>query len=193
VIDVTNPASPQLLDTGTTIAGGSPSDVALANAFSTAIALVSVDFVGLYPFLANNPSDIQALPSIVTSDRATGVDAEGSTIVVADAGAGLWVLTIVPLPANEPGAPPAGLRLLDAGPNPFASAARVRFELIEPADVRVEVHSVLGRRVAVLDLGSRPAGVAEVTLDGREWPAGHYLVRVMAGGASVSTRLTRVR
>jgi hypothetical protein len=193
VIDVSNPSSPQLLDTGTTIAGGSPSDVALSTAWAPAMAFVSVDFVGLYPFMVGDPSNIEALPSIVTSDRATGVDAEGSTIVVADAGAGLWVFTIVPLPANEPGAPPAGLRLLDAGPNPFSSEARVRFELAASADVHVEAYSVLGRTVARMNLGTLPAGVAEVTLDGRGWPAGHYLVRIMAGGAAVSTRMTVAR
>ncbi len=188
VIDVTNPAAPLLLDTGSTIAGGSPSDVA----FDSDHAFVSVDFVGLYPFDVANPADVQALPSIQTSDRATGVDAEGTLVVVADAGAGVWLFRIEGTVASEPGAP-AQLRVMDIGPNPFREDATLRFALPRPTDVVVEVYSTLGRRVARLDLGSRGAGAHSVALDGRDWPAGSYLVRLTAGGEMATGRVTRLR
>jgi hypothetical protein len=189
VIDVSNPSSPQLLDTGTAIAGGSPSDVG----FGAGHAVVSVDFVGVYPFDVSNPSDVQVLPSVTTADRATGVDVEGTLMAVADAGAGVWLFRIDDGTAGEPGPAPAGLRIVDAGPNPFRGAATIRFELADAGPVRVDVFSMLGRRIARLDLGTLPAGRQEVALDGRGWPAGPYLVRLTAGGASVSTRLTVAR
>ena len=189
VIDVTNPAAPLLLDTGTTIAGGSPSDVAFG---AENIAMVSVDFVGLYPFDATNPADVQALPSIITADRATGVDAEGTLVVVADAGAGVWLFRIDPPVANEPNAP-AQLRVMEVGPNPFRGEATLRFELPRASDVVVEIYSALGRRVARLDLGARAAGAHSVSLDGRDWPAGAYLVRLTAGDDVATGRVTRVR
>ena len=65
-------------------------------------------------------------------------------------------------------------------PNPSAGAATVRLMLSDPAEVRVEVFDVVGRRVYVDDLGFRPAGLLEARLEAGE-ASGVYLVRVRAG------------
>ena len=187
VIDVSNPATPQLLDTGTAIAGGSPSDVA----YGADRAFVSVDFVGFYPFDVTNPADVTSLPSVTTADRATGIDVEGSLVAVADAGAGLWLFRIEGATASEPGGSSARLRA-GAGPNPFRSEATLRIELPAASDFVVEVFSTLGHRVVRAE-SAGAAGVNDVVLDGRAWAAGSYVYRVTAGGETVTGRLTRVR
>jgi glucose/arabinose dehydrogenase len=78
-------------------------------------------------------------------------------------------------------------------PNPFSGRAVVGYELAAGSAVRVAVYDVLGREVAVLVDGERPAGRHEVVLDGSSLPAGAYLVRLEAGGRVETARLTLVR
>jgi sugar lactone lactonase YvrE len=94
--------------------------------------------------------------------------------------------------ANEPGAggpeAPAAFALHTARPNPFASGTAVPFDVAEAGPVRLAVYDVLGREVAVLVDGVRPAGTHEVGLDGSRLSAGVYLVRLTAGDGFVQTR-----
>ena len=82
---------------------------------------------------------------------------------------------------------------LTAFPNPASSQATVAFTLPEAADVRVEVVDALGRRVAVLAEGVRAAGRHEAAFDGSGLPAGLYVVRLSAGGQSLTQSITVVR
>jgi hypothetical protein len=72
-------------------------------------------------------------------------------------------------------------------PNPFAHTATFVFELPIEGHVHISAYDVLGRRVAVLADGHRPAGRHEVSLLAGALPSGTYLVR-METGASVITR-----
>ena len=80
-------------------------------------------------------------------------------------------------------------------PNPTASVATVTFSLDVASPVRVSVHDVLGREVAVVTDGERRVGTHSVTVDGARLGAGVYLVRVVAAraGASDSRRFTVAR
>lgn len=86
-----------------------------------------------------------------------------------------------PVPAPE----------LRVSPNPSRGAARVGVTLPEAADVSVDVFDVLGRRVSLLVPGRLPAGVHTFTLDAR-LAAGVYVVRLRAGEAIVTRRITRL-
>ncbi|MEM9996172.1 MAG: endonuclease/exonuclease/phosphatase family protein [Bacteroidota bacterium] len=77
-------------------------------------------------------------------------------------------------------------------PNPFTAAASVRFALPSAVPVDLAVFDALGRRVATLASGPRPAGPHTVTLDGGALPPGLYLVRLTAGDQSATRRLVRV-
>jgi hypothetical protein len=59
--------------------------------------------------------------------------------------------------------------------------------------VRLAVYDVLGREVAVLVDGERPAGRHEAVLDGRMLPSGVYLVRLAAGGEVRTRAVTLAR
>ncbi len=81
---------------------------------------------------------------------------------------------------------------LIVSPNPSAGAVEVRFELDAPASVRIVVVDVLGREVAVLADGVRPAGRQSIRWAADRASAGTYSVRVVAGERSASRRLTRL-
>ena len=89
-------------------------------------------------------------------------------------------------------------RLLPARPNPFRGDAVIAFELERPARVSLSVHDVSGRAVATLAEGEFGRGPHEVSwnglaADGRTLPAGVYLVRMTAGGSSLTRKMTLVR
>jgi photosystem II stability/assembly factor-like uncharacterized protein len=116
------------------------------------------------------------------------------TLRAATHGNGAYRLRLEPSPVAAEGPPlPAALALDVAGPNPFRDATALRFSLVAPADVRLAVYDLAGRRVATLAGGRRAAGVHRVALDGRALAPATYVVRLEAGGRSVSRRLTRAR
>ena len=191
IIDVSNPTAPTVLATADGLSGGTSVDVAYS-LFGGGRAFTTVDFVGLYEYDVSSPSSPVAQPVFASSDRATGVDAEGRLVVMADAGAGLWVFQTPMIVAEEGDAPPAALSVAVA-PNPAAGAAQLRLTLGEAAVAHAEVFSVLGARVTRLDLGPLGAGTHAVDLDASQWAAGVYVVRVTAGGETATRRLTVTR
>jgi len=81
---------------------------------------------------------------------------------------------------QTPRAPSFGL--LGALPNPSRGSLRVAFELPEPADVRLQLFDLLGRRVREIR-AAYAAGHQEVALDqGRRLSPGVYQMRLDAGG-----------
>ncbi len=87
---------------------------------------------------------------------------------------------------------PAGLALT-AYPNPFAGSTMIQVSLAEAAEVQLVVYDVLGREVARLASGEMDAGQHTVIFNGRGLPSGAYVVRVAAGGAVQTQRLTLLR
>ena len=77
-------------------------------------------------------------------------------------------------------APPTAMRLRGNYPNPFAGQTTVGYELPQAAEVRLEVHDVLGWRVNVLDGGLQQAGFRELRWPARGQASGVYLYRLVA-------------
>ena len=80
-----------------------------------------------------------------------------------------------------------------AYPNPFAQRATLAYRLPRPAEVRVEVFDLLGRRVQTLADGFRSVGAHRVTFDAAELPPGLYLIRFSARGVVAVQRVVRMR
>ncbi len=78
-------------------------------------------------------------------------------------------------------------------PNPASGLARIPFSLDAPAEARLAVYDALGREVAVLVEASLRAGDHDATLDTAPLAAGVYVVRLSAGAATQTRRLTVVR
>jgi hypothetical protein len=94
--------------------------------------------------------------------------------------------------ANEPGTPASELSLV-VDNNPVSHHANIRFELPEAASVRLAVYDATGREIAILVDGDRAAGASNATLDAMSLAPGVYVLRLTAGGQSVSRSVTVVR
>lgn len=94
-------------------------------------------------------------------------------------------------PPVAPGTTPEVFALEAPFPNPFRGEAAVRFSLAEAATVRLEAFDALGRRVAILAEGPRPAGQHTARFDGSALAPGLYLVRLTASGSSGERTATR--
>ena len=95
----------------------------------------------------------------------------------------------VPLPAR------AGVtRLHPVAPHPVRQSGLVRFELAAAGSVRLDLHSLDGRRVRRLVDGHHAAGVHATRWDGRDdggrrVPPGVYFARMVAGSQSHASRI----
>ncbi len=94
---------------------------------------------------------------------------------------------------NEAAPPEQALSLGPVYPNPTAIDATISLDLPTAQAVRVAVFDVLGREVAVLTDGVRPAGAQTLALDAAALPSGTYFVRVEAGGMRRVRPFTVVR
>ncbi|MEL6769729.1 MAG: PA domain-containing protein [Bacteroidota bacterium] len=96
-------------------------------------------------------------------------------------------------PAVETTTEAGTYRLASVYPNPVATTAIVGFTLPTSEQARVEVYDLLGRRVAVVAEGVRPAGTHTVTLDATGLPSGVYVVRLSTASVALAERVTVVR
>jgi O-glycosyl hydrolase len=91
--------------------------------------------------------------------------------------------------SGSPGADPRASSLAVPYPNPASGSADVSFTLARAGAVRLDVVDGLGRTVAVLVNGARPAGAYASRLPSG-LPAGRYLLRLRAPGSTVTAPWT---
>ncbi len=96
------------------------------------------------------------------------------------------------------GVTPALLVLHPNMPNPFNPRTTLGFDLLAPAEVRLTIYDVAGRRVRELMAGPLPAGSHEAVWDGRDGggralPSGVYLAAIKAGRRMATRRMVLVR
>lgn len=78
-------------------------------------------------------------------------------------------------------------------PNPFNPATTIPFTLQASGPVTLAVFDMLGREVAVLAHGVRPAGTYAVSWEPVDVPSGVYLYRLEAAGTTVTRYLTLLK
>lgn len=111
-------------------------------------------------------------------------------------GGGVWVAGN-PEAAPEP-PPRPERRALVISPNPFGDGAEVRFVLDQPDEVRLEIYSIAGRRIATLVESRCAAGLHQLywdgrAEDGRAAAAGRYFIRLQVGREQTTERIVRLR
>ena len=99
-----------------------------------------------------------------------------------------WVLqdsisSPVVISVARPATPAERIELLPPYPNPFIGASSIRFRLSAEAFVRISVHDLLGRELAVLLESSRAPGLHTLILDGEKLTPGMYFCRLSSSGS----------
>ncbi len=79
---------------------------------------------------------------------------------------------------------PESIALIESYPNPFNAQTRMRFQLMNTADVELIIYDILGRKVEILELGERQAGMHSVIWDAKDKSSGVYFARLYSGGES---------
>ncbi len=83
---------------------------------------------------------------------------------------------------------PESTGIRGAWPNPFNPATRIAFVLDHAAPAELKVYNLLGREVAVLASGHRPAGNHEALFDGSALSSGVYVLHLSVDGLPSDTR-----
>ncbi|MCL5267855.1 MAG: T9SS type A sorting domain-containing protein [Bacteroidetes bacterium] len=74
-------------------------------------------------------------------------------------------------------------------PNPFNPTTKIHYQLPKDARVTIRIYDVLGREVATLVDGEKPAGYHEVSFNGSQLASGVYFYRFTAPGVDVVKKM----
>ncbi|MCH8495876.1 MAG: T9SS type A sorting domain-containing protein, partial [Balneolales bacterium] len=88
---------------------------------------------------------------------------------------------------------PQKLELDQNYPNPFNPTTTIRYRLNESTQVRVEVYTVTGQRVAVLVDEMRSAGEHQLQFDASRLSSGVYIYRIQTPQMSLTRKMTLLK
>ena len=88
---------------------------------------------------------------------------------------------------------PSLFRLEGNFPNPFEASTTIRYVISEPGPVWMEVFDALGRRMAIIVDGFKPAGAHEATFEAGRLESGPYFYRLHEGGRTTSRQMVLVK
>jgi len=88
---------------------------------------------------------------------------------------------------------PLQVELAQNFPNPFNPTTTIAFRLQTTTDVRLSVHDVLGREIAVLVDGVQPAGTFQAQFDASNLASGMYIYRLQTAVGTVSKTMTLLK
>jgi hypothetical protein len=105
---------------------------------------------------------------------------------------GLVVYDVVTGVEKLPGMP-AEFKLSQNYPNPFNPTTKIQFSVPKTAKVSLEVFDVLGRRVATIAEGEKPAGTYEADFNGANLASGIYFCTMTAkSGTETFSKTTKM-
>lgn len=174
-----------------TLAFGSPSEIAFRLSEIPNLTAQSPEALVVYRRATPGSGPFTAL--------LTRLDSTGAVVSTGVTALGEFVLATTETGNGTPnedapgdGDAPAALALT-AFPNPASGSVSLRMALPLPGPTRLAVYDALGREVARLVDGDRPAGDQTVVLDTDQLAPGVYVVRIESGGEVATRTLTVVR
>lgn len=99
------------------------------------------------------------------------------------------------VPADEPTSvdadnfTPEDYKLHQAYPNPFNPATTISFELPAQSNIEIKVYDMMGREVANLFNGSKPAGKHQIQFEAGNLSSGMYVFRLKTGNIIKSQKI----
>jgi hypothetical protein len=103
------------------------------------------------------------------------------------------IITIVPLPVENPNIYPAEYVLRQNFPNPFNPKTVISYQLTVRSNVTLKVYDVLGNEIATLVNEEKPAGTYEVYFNSTDLPSGIYLYRLQANNNSLIKKMVLLK
>ena len=88
---------------------------------------------------------------------------------------------------------PAAYALGAPYPNPFNSTAQIEYVVPRTGPVSLKIYDVLGREVAALVNGKRPAGTHRIAWQADRAASGTYFVRMQSGEFNAVRRIQLIR
>ena len=88
---------------------------------------------------------------------------------------------------------PQQVELAQNFPNPFNPTTTIAFRLDQSQQVRLSVHDLLGREIAVLVDGIQPAGTFQTGFDASNLASGMYIYRLQTAAGMVSKTMTLLK
>lgn len=157
--------------------------------------------IGLDPYVSNASTDTDGdgLSDIFEVGYSNPLDSDSdndgfSDKVEFDAGSSPTSPESIPTAVEPRSELPHSSIFTSLYPNPFSHLAQFSLSVHRPQQVRVEVFSVLGRKVAFLYDGPLPSlQEHRFTLDGSDLPAGLYLIRAQGEHFSTTRKAVIVR
>ncbi|MCX5737445.1 MAG: T9SS type A sorting domain-containing protein, partial [Proteobacteria bacterium] len=190
VIDITNPAIPQIV--GSVGTPGEARSVVVLGSYAYVASYGS----GLQVIDITNPEEPQVVGGVDTPDYSMDVVVSGTLTYVADNSSGLQVLPTQCGSSSGVGEDRllASSMLLRAAPNPSSHLTTIHLSIRDGGLIQASAYDLSGRLVRRLAEGFFDAGVHDVTWDGcnedgRAVAAGIYQVRV---ATTEGTRTARV-
>ncbi len=93
----------------------------------------------------------------------------------------------------KPSLAPEAFRLDQNFPNPFNAQTIIRYSLIKPAFVKLEVYDLQGREATLLVKGWKNAGDHTARLDGTKLSSGIYFIRLNADAEHTSRKIVLIK
>jgi hypothetical protein len=197
VVDVSNPAAPEILGSAST-----PSS-AVSVALSGSYAYVADDGFGVLVVDISDPASPTTVGSIGTPGSAHGVAVSENYVYVADGTFGLQVAATqcegaVGVNTVSNGPLPTRLLLETTFPNPFVAATTIDYALPASSSARLALYDLQGRRVALLIDRFQAAGRYSLKWDGRNTAGrriapGVYFLRLKSGDEVASRKIVLLR
>jgi len=78
-------------------------------------------------------------------------------------------------------------------PNPFNTSTAIVYDLPRACDITIEIHDILGRRIAILQEGLQSAGHHQVIWNTQASSSGIYIYRIAADGYSKTDKMMLIK
>lgn len=156
-----------------------------------------------YPSIADRPEYAIRLANAGLWEASTGFNRLQHVLVVDPEAGGTpytghqWFKAGTATSIPEPdGSGPDAFRLMDAYPNPFNPSTVIRYQVSGAhggAPLRLTIHDLLGREIAVLVDDVMPAGEHRVRFQAGHLPSGSYIIRLASAGAARTSLITLIK